>query len=228
MGSARAPRVVFGAPTTPQTVHRPAPPARCPARAPGRTRGARALPIFRPATASFRLSGAPLRAAKGAESKDPVECSIFFDFVPSPPSPLRMTRVFMAKTSFGNRPSSAHRAAPVASCSIARFKRPLGNPENQGLPHMAPAVGFEPTTNRLTVDRSTTELRWIFVRKGGALYGATPPLRQPFFPGFRGRNRAENSFRGKKSKLHSNKKTNHASYWIRQSLSGLATKPPHP
>ena len=27
---------------------------------------------------------------------------------------------------------------------------------------MAPAVGFEPTTNRLTVDRSTTELRWIF------------------------------------------------------------------
>ena len=28
---------------------------------------------------------------------------------------------------------------------------------------MAPAVGFEPTTNRLTADRSTTELRWIFV-----------------------------------------------------------------
>jgi hypothetical protein len=26
---------------------------------------------------------------------------------------------------------------------------------------MAPAVGFEPTTNRLTADRSTTELRWI-------------------------------------------------------------------
>ena len=25
---------------------------------------------------------------------------------------------------------------------------------------MAPAVGFEPTTNRLTADRSTTELRW--------------------------------------------------------------------
>src|SRR4029077_18321199 len=25
----------------------------------------------------------------------------------------------------------------------------------------APAVGFEPTTNRLTADRSTTELRWI-------------------------------------------------------------------
>ena len=26
---------------------------------------------------------------------------------------------------------------------------------------MAPAVGFEPTTNRLTADRSTAELRWI-------------------------------------------------------------------
>lgn len=27
-------------------------------------------------------------------------------------------------------------------------------------PPLAPAVGFEPTTNRLTVDRSTAELRW--------------------------------------------------------------------
>jgi hypothetical protein len=27
--------------------------------------------------------------------------------------------------------------------------------------NLAPAVGFEPTTNRLTADRSTTELRWI-------------------------------------------------------------------
>ena len=27
-------------------------------------------------------------------------------------------------------------------------------------PRLAPAVGFEPTTNRLTADRSTTELRW--------------------------------------------------------------------
>jgi hypothetical protein len=31
---------------------------------------------------------------------------------------------------------------------------------------MAPAVGFEPTTNRLTADRSTTELRWIFFSRG--------------------------------------------------------------
>ena len=28
---------------------------------------------------------------------------------------------------------------------------------------LAPAVGFEPTTNRLTADRSTTELRWIAI-----------------------------------------------------------------
>jgi hypothetical protein len=28
--------------------------------------------------------------------------------------------------------------------------------------NLAPAVGFEPTTNRLTADRSTTELRWNF------------------------------------------------------------------
>ena len=31
---------------------------------------------------------------------------------------------------------------------------------------LAPAVGFEPTTNRLTADRSTTELRWIFFLHG--------------------------------------------------------------
>jgi hypothetical protein len=30
---------------------------------------------------------------------------------------------------------------------------------------MAPAVGLEPTTNRLTADRSTTELRWIIRRR---------------------------------------------------------------
>jgi hypothetical protein len=32
---------------------------------------------------------------------------------------------------------------------------------------LAPAVGFEPTTNRLTADRSTTELRWIICLKTG-------------------------------------------------------------
>src|SRR5213080_4351515 len=35
----------------------------------------------------------------------------------------------------------------------------------------APAVGFEPTTNRLTADRSTTELRWIISsRVCGSVY----------------------------------------------------------
>jgi hypothetical protein len=33
---------------------------------------------------------------------------------------------------------------------------------------LAPAVGFEPTTNRLTADRSTTELRWIAFGECGA------------------------------------------------------------
>ena len=43
---------------------------------------------------------------------------------------------------------------------------------------MAPAVGFEPTTNRLTADRSTTELRWIVsAKKIGGIY--LPPHSQP-------------------------------------------------
>ena len=44
---------------------------------------------------------------------------------------------------------------------------------------MAPAVGFEPTTNRLTADRSTTELRWI------ALGDAEHTLPSPFVEGKR-------------------------------------------
>ena len=44
---------------------------------------------------------------------------------------------------------------------------------------MAPAVGFEPTTNRLTADRSTTELRWI------ALGDAEHTLASPFAQGKR-------------------------------------------
>ena len=35
---------------------------------------------------------------------------------------------------------------------------------------MAPEVGFEPTTNRLTADRSTTELLWIIAREGGVYF----------------------------------------------------------
>ena len=34
---------------------------------------------------------------------------------------------------------------------------------------MAPEVGFEPTTNRLTADRSTTELLWIVSPMSGAI-----------------------------------------------------------
>jgi hypothetical protein len=44
---------------------------------------------------------------------------------------------------------------------------------------MAPAVGFEPTTNRLTADRSTSELRWI------ALGDAEHTLASPFVQGKR-------------------------------------------
>ncbi len=44
---------------------------------------------------------------------------------------------------------------------------------------MAPEVGFEPTTNRLTADRSTTELLWI------ALGDAEHTLASPFVQGKR-------------------------------------------
>jgi hypothetical protein len=44
---------------------------------------------------------------------------------------------------------------------------------------MAPEVGFEPTTNRLTADRSTTELLWI------ALADAKHTLASPFVRGKR-------------------------------------------
>ena len=44
---------------------------------------------------------------------------------------------------------------------------------------LAPAVGFEPTTNRLTADRSTTELRWI------AFVNAEHTLASPFTRGKR-------------------------------------------
>ena len=44
---------------------------------------------------------------------------------------------------------------------------------------MAPAVGFEPTTNRLTADRSTTELRWITQSKSREwVFSRTIGLRQ--------------------------------------------------
>ncbi len=37
---------------------------------------------------------------------------------------------------------------------------------------LAPEVGFEPTTNRLTADRSTTELLWNWVRQLWGLHVA--------------------------------------------------------
>jgi hypothetical protein len=43
-------------------------------------------------------------------------------------------------------------------------RRPDKERTSYGFLNQAPAVGFEPTTNRLTADRSTTELRWIFCR----------------------------------------------------------------
>ena len=45
-----------------------------------------------------------------------------------------------------------------------KMRRPFREPydgANQAYARMAPEVGFEPTTNRLTADRSTTELLWI-------------------------------------------------------------------
>src|SRR5580765_5538142 len=45
---------------------------------------------------------------------------------------------------------------------------------------LAPEVGFEPTTNRLTADRSTTELLWneIFAAKNGVTVCARGCARQ--------------------------------------------------
>ena len=47
---------------------------------------------------------------------------------------------------------------PEAMSHSALSSWPKGKPTAR---RMAPEVGFEPTTNRLTADRSTTELLWI-------------------------------------------------------------------
>jgi hypothetical protein len=52
----------------------------------------------------------------------------------------------------------------------AEFRFTTGNSSQKIT--LAPEVGFEPTTNRLTADRSTTELLWIVF---GALYLAHVP-----------------------------------------------------
>src|SRR5215470_4072150 len=60
---------------------------------------------------------------------------------------------------------TSYQAAPprVVSMSIETTKsnRKCTAHEYWTYEILAPAVGFEPTTNRLTADRSTTELRWI-------------------------------------------------------------------
>ena len=48
---------------------------------------------------------------------------------------------------------------------------------NKTYVNMAPEVGFEPTTNRLTADRSTTELRWIFCAAREGVNFAQPSRR---------------------------------------------------
>ncbi len=61
-----------------------------------------------------------------------------------------------------------HRGTRVDVTSDAQtidYERPRSGQGHSGTKSanidLAPAVGFEPTTNRLTADRSTTELRWI-------------------------------------------------------------------
>ena len=56
------------------------------------------------------------------------------------------------------------RLGAIRHAAFWRFIGGLLRPEAMSKPkarRMAPEVGFEPTTNRLTADRSTTELLWI-------------------------------------------------------------------
>src|SRR5581483_3609521 len=52
---------------------------------------------------------------------------------------------------------------------------------------MAPAVGFEPTTNRLTADRSTTELRWSSRRRAEEIRGSAAVVIRVYWWRFRTR-----------------------------------------
>ena len=54
-------------------------------------------------------------------------------------------------------------------------------PVKRHLSEVAPEVGFEPTTNRLTVDRSTTELLRNFAPPREVVYGALRDAGQPIF-----------------------------------------------
>ena len=80
----------------------------------------------------------------------------------------------------GSNPAPAtnfflNRAAPAALFCVMPRPIPLVAKRYE----MAPAVGFEPTTNRLTADRSTTELRWITQLKNREwVFSRTIGLRQ--------------------------------------------------
>ena len=58
-----------------------------------------------------------------------------------------------------NRPAFEIISLPDVELAIGILQNV--NEEAHPFEKLAPAVGFEPTTNRLTADRSTTELRWI-------------------------------------------------------------------
>src|SRR6266581_2547574 len=58
---------------------------------------------------------------------------------------------------------TSYQAAPPRVLNYGDLKRE-SKFEKRLRDALAPAVGFEPTTNRLTADRSTTELRWILTR----------------------------------------------------------------
>src|SRR5437868_253340 len=71
----------------------------------------------------------------------------------------------------GATASSSPRADRCVASVLQLSCRPLGKMRDRtklalltAVESVAPAVGFEPTTNRLTADRSTTELRWITIR----------------------------------------------------------------
>ncbi|MEY2547933.1 MAG: hypothetical protein QOD64_515 [Verrucomicrobiota bacterium] len=64
---------------------------------------------------------------------------------------------------------------------VPNSRSTLRGPEAMSKPQarrMAPEVGFEPTTNRLTADRSTTELLWIVLRPDAGEFCAAKPVGQ--------------------------------------------------
>src|SRR3954454_21321815 len=62
--------------------------------------------------------------------------------------------------------------------------------------NLAPEVGFEPTTNRLTADRSTTELLWIVFRSIDGAIKCLRARKRQVFSNARGAIPAENGCRG--------------------------------